>query len=105
MSDPLQSQHCAERLKALSDPTRLRLVQALRSGPRTVSELAEALSLEVVNVSHHLGILHQVDLVERERQGRFILYRLAKDVFQPSGPKSGLEHLDLGCCRLELPQE
>jgi DNA-binding transcriptional ArsR family regulator len=104
MSDPLQSQRCAERLKALSDPTRLRLVQALRSGPRTVSELGEALQLEVVNISHHLGILHQVDLVERERQGRFIIYRLAKEVFQPANAKSGLEHLDLGCCRLELPE-
>ncbi len=103
--DPLQPVHCAEQLKALSEPLRLRIVSALRSGPRSVSELAESLAVEVVTVSHHLGILRNAHLVETERKGRFILYSLREDVFQPGESARENEHLDLGCCRLEIPKE
>lgn len=50
----------------------MRIVSALRSGPKSVSELAESLAVEVVTVSHHLGILRNAHLVETERKGRFI---------------------------------
>jgi DNA-binding transcriptional ArsR family regulator len=103
--DPLQPVHCAEQLKALSEPLRLRIVSALRSGPRSVSDLAECLEVEVVTVSHHLGILRNAHLVKTERKGRFILYSLRDDVFQPGESARANEHLDLGCCRLEIPKE
>jgi DNA-binding transcriptional ArsR family regulator len=103
--DPLQSSHCAEQLKALSEPLRLRIVSALRAGPKSVSELSESLQVELVTVSHHLQILRNAKIVKTERKGRFILYSLHEDVFQESGSSGNREHLDLGCCRLEIPKD
>lgn len=100
--DPLQSDQCAEKLRALSDPTRLRIVDVLRAGPKNVSELSEALSAEIVTVSHHLGILKNAHIVERERQGRFMLYKLCDGVIETS--RNAPDHLNLGCCRLEIPK-
>jgi DNA-binding transcriptional ArsR family regulator len=103
--DQLQPIHCAEQLKALGEPSRLRIVSALRSGPKSVSELAESLNIELVTVSHHLGILHSARLVQKKRKGRFIHYSLYEGVFQPTGSSRGKEHIDLGCCRLEVPKQ
>jgi DNA-binding transcriptional ArsR family regulator len=103
--DPLQANHCAEQLKALSEPVRLRLVSALRGGPKSVSDLSDALKVELVTVSHHLQILRNARIVKTERKGRFILYSLHEDVFQADGSGRAREHLDLGCCRLEIPKD
>jgi DNA-binding transcriptional ArsR family regulator len=102
MKDPLSSKECADRLKALADEDRLRIVQALRAGPKNVSELADELKEEMANVSHHLQILKREKIVETEKQGRFIVYRLHPDVF--AATRSTSECLDLGCCKLELPK-
>ncbi len=100
MAESLQPERCARLLKALADPERLRIVDTLRQGPRNVSDLATLLDAEIVNVSHHLGVLRHAGLVLDEKQGRFVVYRLHPDIFRPSG-----EHLDLGCCRLEIPKQ
>lgn len=102
MNDSLKPQECAVLLKALADPDRLRIVQRLREGDQNVSELAEALSMELANVSHHLGILRHAGIVETEKQGRFAINRLHPDVFASDG--SSPRTIDLGCCRLELPK-
>jgi DNA-binding transcriptional ArsR family regulator len=99
--DPLQSQRCAQLLKALAEPDRLRIVQALRKGTHNVSELTEELHMELVNVSHHLTVLRHAGLVESRKQGRFVLYTLSPGLLQIEGGEA--DHLDLGCCRLELP--
>ncbi len=103
--DPLQPQSCAERLKALSDPSRLRIVSCLREGPKNVSDIATELGVSIVTVSHHLGILKSAGLVESDRDGRFIIYRLPAEVFQRPKKATELDFLDLGCCRLEMPKE
>jgi len=90
-------------LKALSDPIRLRIVDALRQGARNVGELAETLDPESATVSRHLGILHTAGLLEREQQGRFKVYRLRDGVLATSTSRQGKQHIDLGCCRLEIP--
>jgi DNA-binding transcriptional ArsR family regulator len=101
--DRLQSQTCAEKLKALAEPVRLQVIDLLRDGSRTVSEVAGALELELVNASHHLGILYRAGLVTRTRNGRHVVYALVDELLQrTSGDKP--EHLDLGCCRLEIPK-
>ena len=56
-------------LRALADPDRLRLIQCLRDGPRNVTELAGLVGGEVVNVSHHLGVLRHAGVVLDEKQG------------------------------------
>ncbi|ADB16090.1 transcriptional regulator, ArsR family [Pirellula staleyi DSM 6068] len=102
MEDSLKPQECAVRLKALADPDRLRIVERLRAGHQNVSELAEALEMELANVSHHLGILRQAGIVETEKQGRFAINRLHPDVFSSA---AGARTIDLGCCKLELPKQ
>ena len=102
MRDRLQSAKCARYLKALADPDRLKLVQALQAGPKTVTDLALLLGKELANVSHHLGVLRHAGLVRDERHGKFIVYSLHPDVFRPREGGSVTDCLDLGCCRLEL---
>ncbi len=104
MTEPLQPEHCARALRALADPERLRIINCLRGGPRNVTELASQLGAEVVNVSHHLGVLRHAGLVKDEKQGRFVVYSLHPDVFRPGRGAAATEHLNLGCCRLEIPK-
>ena len=66
-----------EQLKALADPLRIRLIQELVVGPRTVTELALQYEMDIGGLSHHLGVLFRVGLVDRTRQGRFVEYRVA----------------------------
>jgi DNA-binding transcriptional ArsR family regulator len=101
--DQLESDYCAEMLKALGDPIRLRIIDALRAGPKNVGDLAEMLKTEIATVSHHLGILHTAGLLDREKQGRHKVYRLREGILATSTSRSGKQHLDLGCCRLEIP--
>lgn len=73
----------AERFKALGEPTRLRILNALRQGERTVSELMDETGLGQANASKHLQLLHSLGFVERRKEGLFVHYRLASDeVFQ-----------------------
>jgi ArsR family transcriptional regulator len=102
MKDALSSKECAERLRAVADEDRLRIVQLLRSGPKNVGEIAGDLHAEISNVSHHLQILKREKIVETEKQGRFVVYRLHPDVF--SDTRSSSDCLDFGCCKLELPK-
>lgn len=98
MADGLQPDHCAELLKALAEPLRLRIVDALRDGPRNVSEIAEALGVELMIASHHLRILRAAGFVERSQRGRFAVYSLRPGV-------AARGQIDLGCCQLKLPRE
>jgi DNA-binding transcriptional ArsR family regulator len=59
----------ARRLKAISDPTRLAMLDALRSGPRTVTEMAAAFSLAQPTVSNHVKVLRDAGLVTDVRTG------------------------------------
>jgi DNA-binding transcriptional ArsR family regulator len=103
VKDPLQPDRCARLLAALASPERLRIVRHLRDGPRNVTQLAQALGVAVVNLSHHLMVLRHAGLVRGARKGRFVHYSLTPGVFQPQ--RDGVRHLNLGCCRIELPQE
>jgi ArsR family transcriptional regulator, cadmium/lead-responsive transcriptional repressor len=59
----------ARRLKAISDPTRLAILDALRGGPRTVTEIATSFSLAQPTVSNHVKLLRDAGLVIDVRQG------------------------------------
>ena len=102
MSDKSQVKKCADLLQAIAEPNRIRIIECLWDGSKNVSELAKLLKIEIVNVSHHLGVLRHAGLVLDERQGRFIIYRLHPDIFRPGDPASAF---DFGCCRLEMPPE
>lgn len=65
--------------KALSAPARLELLDLLSQGPRTVEALAGQTSLSVANASRHLQVLRAARLVDAEKRGQFVEYRLASD--------------------------
>lgn len=94
---------CAERLKAIADSERLRIVLRLFEGERNVSELADELGEEIVKVSHHLGVLRHAGVVQAEKQGRFVVYRLHPEVVV-SGDGDA-RRIDFGCCSLNLDGE
>lgn len=104
MKDPLQPQHCARVLGALAASERLKIVRFLKQGPRNVTEIAEMLRTPLVNASHHLAVLRNAGLVAGRKKGRFVLYSLRPGVFEEENEAAGAEHLNLGCCRLEIPK-
>ena len=67
----------ADVLKTLSNPKRLEIVHLLASGPREVGRLADELGISQPNVSQHLAIMRSAGVVEAERDGREVRYRLA----------------------------
>jgi DNA-binding transcriptional ArsR family regulator len=73
----------AERFRALAEPARLHIMQALRNGEKTVGELVDVTGLGTANVSKHLQLLYASGFVTRRKEGLFVYYGLAgEDVFQ-----------------------
>ncbi len=101
MTDPKQAKQCAELLQAIAEPNRIRIIDCLRTGSKNVTELAKLLSVEIVNVSHHLGVLRQAGLVQDEKHGRFVVYSLHPKHFSNDTNKA--TYLDLGWCKVEIP--
>jgi DNA-binding transcriptional ArsR family regulator len=69
----------AERFRALGEPARLQILQALRDGEQRVSELVEETGLAQANASKHLQVLHGLGFIERRKTGQFVYYRLADE--------------------------
>jgi ArsR family transcriptional regulator len=67
----------AEVLKTLASPRRLQILHRLFDGPCEVGRLASDLELSQPNVSQHLSVLRAAGLVDAERDGREVRYRLA----------------------------
>ncbi len=70
-------EHFARIGKAVSSPKRLQVLELLCQGPRTVELLAREAGLSVANTSRHLQVLRSARLVETEKQGVFVRYRMA----------------------------
>jgi DNA-binding transcriptional ArsR family regulator len=104
MKDSLSAEECSQRLKALADPERLRLIEALLERPQSVSDLAALLDNEIGNISHHLKILRNQGLVTTVREGKSIIYSLSPKVFSRRGRGAVAGRIDFGCCRIELPK-
>ena len=69
----------AAYFQALSEPTRLQILNLLRSGEHNVGELAQACGYTSANISRHLSHLMQRGLVEREGRGTAVYYRIADE--------------------------
>lgn len=68
-----------QRFKALGDPTRLRVLHVLSEGRRCVCEIQARVAVAPNVLSHHLKVLREAGLVQAERRGRWIDYRLDLD--------------------------
>lgn len=83
----------AERFKAIGEPARLAILNTLREGEMTVTELVDATGLGQGNVSKHLQLLYSLGFVTRRKEGLHVYYSLAdRDVFKLC---------DIMCGRLE----
>lgn len=67
----------ARRFRILGEPMRLRLLHALESGERTVTELIEATGSTQANVSKHLSLLAEAGLVDRRREALHVYYYIS----------------------------
>ena len=75
-----EADQLAAALRILGDPARLRLLSLIASAPdqqACVCELVEPLGLTQPTVSHHLKVLHGAGLLERDKKGAWVYYRLA----------------------------
>ncbi len=66
----------AQICKALGDPNRLLILVELRSGPRTVGQISDAIGASQPLTSRHLAVLRDKGLVEAQRRGTFVRYSL-----------------------------
>lgn len=101
MTDHKLAKKCADLLQGIAEPNRIRIIECLRAGSKNVTELAKLLNVEIVNVSHHLGVLRTAGLVLDEKQGRFVIYSLHPAHFNTDANKTTF--LELGWCRVEIP--
>lgn len=69
----------ASYFQALSEPTRLQILNLLREGEHNVGELAQACGFTSANISRHLSLLTQHGLVARESRGNAVYYRIADE--------------------------
>ena len=67
----------AEFLKTLANPRRLRILHLLAAGPMGVASLATQLGISQPNASQHLAVMRAAGVVEAERDGREVRYRIA----------------------------
>jgi DNA-binding transcriptional ArsR family regulator len=66
--------------RVLAEPSRLALLQALQAGPLTVTALIDACGMKQANVSKHLAVLHQHQLVKRTPRGAAVEYEIADPI-------------------------
>jgi ArsR family transcriptional regulator len=93
----------AGRFKAIGEPARLQILQALRQGESTVSELVETTGMGQANVSKHLQLLLAHGFVARRKEGLYAWYRLAdEDVFRLCDIMCGSMERDLAARRRRL---
>lgn len=67
----------ARRFRMLGEPSRIRILQQLQAGEKTVNELVSALGGNQPNVSKHLALLHDSGLVGRRREGTSVVYAIS----------------------------
>ena len=68
--------------KALADPTRRRVLQLLRQGPKSAGELAEQFPVSKPTMSAHFAVLREAGLVQSDKHGKAIIYRLRMSVLE-----------------------
>src|SRR5205814_9988572 len=89
---PMRTQ---EVFKALSDPSRRKILQLLQRGSKSAGELAEAFDITKGSLSHHFNVLKAADLVRCERRGQKIVYSLNTTVFEDVATLlAGLFHVE-----------
>ena len=104
VSMPVKPSKAAALFHALSDETRLKIVERLSSGERCVCDLTDALDSEQSRLSWHLKVLKDAGILLDRKQGRWVYYRLNPKAFAVAGEivndleKLAEESGDSTCC-------
>jgi ArsR family transcriptional regulator, arsenate/arsenite/antimonite-responsive transcriptional repressor len=83
---PTEAEQLAAAFKVLADPARLRLLSLIAAQPvngACVCNLTAPLALSQPTVSHHLKVMHEAGLLERERRGTWVFYRVRAEALDP----------------------
>lgn len=71
-----------DTMKALSDPTRRKILELLKKGPMSAGDLGKEFDMTGATLSHHLSILKKAQLVSDEKRGTFIYYEINTTVME-----------------------
>jgi DNA-binding transcriptional ArsR family regulator len=102
MTEFAEARKVAALLAAVAEPTRLRVLWQLARGPMHVGALSDAVDIKMVNMSHHLGVMRQAGVLDDEKDGRRVVYKINPDVFEPGTTPDVLGVLTLGQFRIVL---
>lgn len=92
----------AAMLAAVGEPTRMLILHRLAHGRHHVGALAELVGVPMVNMSHHLGVMRKAGLLDDEKDGRRVFYRLRPDITAPADDPAVLVGLSFGPYRVIL---
>ena len=76
--DPRALEKIASFFKVFAEPTRLSILQQLRSGPASVNDLVNTLPTSQANISKQLKTLYEADLLERKQEGTQVFYSISE---------------------------
>ena len=82
VSTPQRTGRAVELFHALSDETRLQIIELLRKGERCVCELTDSLDAAQSRLSFHLRVLRDAGIVRDRKNGRWVYYELDPDAFE-----------------------
>ncbi len=102
MTEFPEARKVAALIAAVAEPTRLQVLWILARGPQNVGTLADLIKIPMVNMSHHLGVMRQGGVLDDEKDGRKVIYKLRPEVFAPGTTPDVLGVLTLGNFRMIL---
>ena len=100
-SVPITAERARLMLKALAEPIRLQLIEALGCGERCVCELTSDLNLAQSKLSFHLKVLKEAGLLTAREDGRWVYYRLEPEALEQL--RAWLGELAAGCTTPAAP--
>jgi ArsR family transcriptional regulator len=89
---------CSEKLKILSNPQRLQILEILSTEKRNVTSINETIQIPQNLLSYHLKVLEENDFITSERVGKTVVYQNTKNLIF----KNGKLKLNLKCCELNF---
>lgn len=99
------SKKALSKIAAIGEEARMKVILFLAANKEAaaVNQIAEAVGLPVVNISHHLGILESCELISKEKAGRSVMVSLNDEVFNPSNKEDTVGYFAFDGFKLALP--
>lgn len=99
------SKKALSKIAAIGEEARMKVILFLAANKEAaaVNQIAEAVGLPVVNISHHLGILESCELISKEKAGRSVMVSLNDEVFNPSNKEDSCGYFAFDGFKLALP--